>query len=191
MMFVGGPPTVGEGAIAEEKLEVALRSHTDIEKGRATLFKAAKAHYEGLAARCVENCHAIDMFVCSLDQTGLLEMKSCVELTGGVVVLADSFGQSVFKESFRRVFSRHSDTAHEADRGHLVMGLAGTLELVLSPEIKIKGAIGPCASLNKKGPTVSDAEVGQGGTFAWRMCSMDSTSTVAFYFDVGFFSTHY
>ena len=187
MMFMSGPPTVGEGAIAEEKLEVALRSHTDIEKGRATLYKAAKAYYEALSARCVENCHAVDMFVCSLDQTGLLEMKSCVELTGGCVVLADSFGQSVFKESFRRMFTRHPPTAHDADKDQLVMGLAATLELVLSADIKIKGAIGPCASLNKKGPTVSDAEVGQGGTFAWRMCAMDATSTLAFYFDVRFF----
>lgn len=186
VMFIGGPPTVGEGAVAEEKLSTALRSHTDIEKGRATLLKPAKLFYEKLAHRLVENCHTVDLFCCSLDQTGLLEMKSTVEQTGGYVVLADSFGQSVFKESFRRMFTRHPDTAHEYDKGHLVMGLAGTLEVVTSPEIKVKGAIGPCASLNKKGPNVSDVEVGQGGTFAWRLCSMDPTSTVAVYLDVSY-----
>jgi protein transport protein SEC23 len=111
-------------------------------------------------------------------------MKTCVESTGGYVVLADSFGQSVFKESFRRVFSRHAEQAHDADRGHLTMGLSGTLEVVCSPEIKIKGAIGPCASLNKKSPSVSEVELGQGGTYAWRMCAIDPTSTVAIYFDV-------
>jgi len=184
ILFMGGPPTVGEGAVAEEKLEVALRSHNDIEKGRAALFKPAKAFYEKITARCTDNCHAVDMFVCSLDQTGLLEMRTCVEMTGGYVVLADSFGQSVFKESFRRVFARHADTAHEFDRGELVMGLAGTLEIVASPEIKIKGAIGPLRTLNKKGPSVSELEVGQGGTWAWRLCAMDQTSTVAVYFDV-------
>jgi protein transport protein SEC23 len=187
MLFTGGPPTVGDGAVAEEKLEVPLRSHVDIEKGRATLYKNAKAFYDKLTERCVENCHAVDIFICSLDQTGLLEMKTCVEMTGGYVVLADSFDQSVFKESFRRVFTRHADSSHQADRGYLTMGLAGTLEVVVSPEVKIKGAIGPCCTLNKKGPSVSEFEVGQGGTWAWRMCAMDQTSTVAIYFDVRFF----
>ncbi|KAH9258371.1 hypothetical protein BASA81_003420 [Batrachochytrium salamandrivorans] len=185
MLFVGGPCTVGEGAVAEEKLASALRSHTDIEKGRAQLLKPAKVFYEKLAARLVENCHAVDTFICSLDQTGMLEMKSCVERTGGFAVLADSFGQSVFKESFRRVFARHANTEEvtSEDRGHLQMGLAGTLEIVCSPEIKIKGAIGPCASLNKKGPNVSEVEIGQAGTFAWRLGAMSSTSSVAFYLD--------
>lgn len=186
IMFIGGPPTVGEGAVAGEKLSMVLRSHTEIEKGRATLLKPAKAFYDKLAQRLVENGHTLDMFICSLDQTGLLEMKACIESTGGYAVLADSFGQSVFKESFRRVFSRHPDHAHDADRGHLTMGLCGTLEFISSPEIKIKGAIGPCASLAKKGPNVSDIELGQGGTYAWRMCAMDPTSTVAFYLDVSF-----
>jgi protein transport protein SEC23 len=40
-------------------------------------------------------------------------MKVCVEKTGGLAVLADSFGQSVFKESFRRVFRRYAEDAHE------------------------------------------------------------------------------
>lgn len=31
-------------------------------------------------------------------------MKVAVERTGGLVVLAESFGHSVFKDSFRRVF---------------------------------------------------------------------------------------
>ena len=98
--------------------------------------------------------------------------------------MADSFSQSVFKESFRRVFARHPDSANAFDKGELVMGLAGTLEIVASPEIKIKGAIGPLCTLNKKGPSVSEMELGQGGTWAWRLGAMDQTSTVAVYFDV-------
>ena len=33
-------------------------------------------------------------------------MRCCIERTGGLCVLADSFKQSVFKESFRRVFTK-------------------------------------------------------------------------------------
>ena len=37
--------------------------------------QAACKFYEGLADRAVSNCHVIDIFACSLDQIGLLEMK--------------------------------------------------------------------------------------------------------------------
>jgi protein transport protein SEC23 len=40
----------------------------------------------------------------------MLEMKCCIEKTGGLAVLADSFGQAVFKESFVRVFRSFPDT---------------------------------------------------------------------------------
>ena len=54
----------------------------------------------------------------SLLQIGLLEMKPCCEKTGGMIVLADSFGQSVFKESLRRMFRRFPDDS-PGDGGHL------------------------------------------------------------------------
>lgn len=40
----------------------------------------------------------------SIHQVGVAEMKVAVERTGGIVVLAESFGHSVFKDSLRRIF---------------------------------------------------------------------------------------
>lgn len=37
-------------------------------------------------------------------KVGVAELKVAVEKTGGIVVLAESFGHSVFKDSFRRIF---------------------------------------------------------------------------------------
>ena len=37
-------------------------------------------------------------------QVGLAEMKVAIERTGGLVVLSESFGHSVFKDSFKRIF---------------------------------------------------------------------------------------
>ena len=37
-------------------------------------------------------------------QVGVAEMKVVVERTGGLVVLAESFGHPVFKDSFKRIF---------------------------------------------------------------------------------------
>ena len=182
MLFTGGPATVGPGRTVDRSLANPMRSHTDILKGRAELMKPAQKHYASLAARCVQSCHVVDIFACSLDQVGLLEMKSCVSQTGGLVVLADSFGQSVFKESFRRVFTRFGEDS--PDVGHLTMGFAATLEVVTSPEFKVCGAIGPCSSLKKKSGSVSETEVGEGQTYAWRMGGVSPNTTVALYFEV-------
>ena len=44
----------------------------------------------------------------------------------------------------------------------LQMGFGGQIEVLHSREFKIAGAIGPCASLKKMGPTVSENELGIG-----------------------------
>uniref|UniRef100_A0A7S2I581 Protein transport protein SEC23 n=1 Tax=Helicotheca tamesis TaxID=374047 RepID=A0A7S2I581_9STRA len=64
------------------------------------------------------------------------------------------------------------------------MAFAASLEVLTSREFKVSGAIGPVSSLNKKGPNVSDIEIGKGGTSAWSLGGIDPTTTVAVYFDV-------
>lgn len=39
-------------------------------------------HFESLANRAAASGHIIDIYACSLDQTGLLEMKCCPNYTG-------------------------------------------------------------------------------------------------------------
>jgi len=57
-----------------------------------------------MAVHCV-----VDFYACSLDQTGALEFRQLTSRTGGLIVLADKFNQSVFRESLRRVFSKSPD----------------------------------------------------------------------------------
>lgn len=47
----------------------------------------------------------------------------------------------------------------------------------------MEGAIGQLASLHKTGPLVAETETGVGGTTAWKLCSLDSRSTVAVFFE--------
>jgi protein transport protein SEC23 len=49
-----------------------------------------------------------------------------------------------------------------ASANQLQMGFGGTIEVIHSREFKIAGAIGPCASLKKAGPSVSENEIGVG-----------------------------
>ena len=64
------------------------------------------------------------------------------------------------------------------------MGFAAHIECLTSREFKVCGAIGPCSSLKKMSPSVSDREVGQGGTYAWAMGGLMPQTTLAFYFEV-------
>lgn len=183
MMFVGGPATVGPGLIVGQSKSENIRSHADLQKNNAPHHKAAIAFYSGVAERAAASSHVIDMFACALDQVGLLEMKVCAEKTGGLIVLADSFGQSVFKESLRRVFRRFPDDA-ASDGGQLQMGFGATVEVKTSNEFKVAGAIGPCSSLKKGGPSVAETEIGVGGTTSWTMGGVDPSSTLAVYFEI-------
>ena len=182
VLCTGGPCTVGPGAVAGRQLVETMRSHTDIVKGSAPLLKGASAWYKELAARMSAAGHTLDVFACALDQVGLLEMRPCVAHTGGLAVLADSFKQSVFKESFRRLFRKYDDG--HPDAGNLLMGFGATLEVNTSRDFRVSGALGPCVGLGKTGPSVSDTEVGQGGTYAWSLGAIDPTSTISLFFDV-------
>mmetsp|Transcript_1640 Transcript_1640/g.3472 ORF Transcript_1640/g.3472 Transcript_1640/m.3472 type:complete len:816 (-) Transcript_1640:138-2585(-) len=201
MLFTAGPCTSGPGAVVSRLKEEDMRSHQDLAKKAEPMHQPACEFYAKLANPANHNApqdkkkkkgpappptpayHVVDVFACSLDQVGLLEMSHLVEATGGLMVLGDSFGQSVFKESLLRVFNRYPDDVPQ-DGGQLFMATGASLEVFTSREFKVSGAIGPVTSLNKQGPNVSDLEVGKGGTSAWGLGGIDPNTTVAVYFDV-------
>lgn len=182
MLFMGGPCTDGPGAVVSRPLIETMRQYVELQKDNAPFFKAASAFYKGIAQRAAANGHSIDVFACSLDQVGLLELRPCITSTGGFCVLADFFGQTVFKESFRRVFRRYEDG--HPDAGHLQMGFGATMEVTTSRDFVISGAIGPCTSLRKAGPSVSETEIGEAGTSAWSLGGIDPSTTLSVFFEV-------
>mmetsp|Transcript_26598 Transcript_26598/g.44462 ORF Transcript_26598/g.44462 Transcript_26598/m.44462 type:complete len:757 (+) Transcript_26598:112-2382(+) len=175
MVFTGGPCTSGPGQCVGPELNEPIRSHHDLEKGTAKHYQKALKFYQGLSKRTVQNGHVVDVFACSMDQVGVYEMKPVIETTGGYLILAEGFGTPVFKETFRKIFHRD---------GNITMAFEGTLEVTTSREYKVCGAIGPCASLNKKSPCVAETELGLGGTSAWKLSALDSNTTIALYFEV-------
>lgn len=82
MLFVGGPCSQGPGQVVDDELKHPIRSHHDIHKDNAQFMKKATKHFDGLALRAATNGHAVDIYSCALDQTGLLEMKQCCNSTG-------------------------------------------------------------------------------------------------------------
>jgi len=177
MSFIGGPCTSGPGMIIDDDLKNTMRSHHDIEKDQAFFMKKAIKHYQALALRTSTNGHAVDIYSCSLDQTGLHEMKYLPNATGGNIVMGDSFDSSLFKTSFQRVFTKDSNE-------NLKMAFNCILEVKTSKEINVSGAIGPCVSMKLRNHHVSDTEIGIGGTAQWKFCVLKPSITCAFYFDI-------
>ncbi|XP_012661891.1 protein transport protein Sec23A [Otolemur garnettii] len=122
MMFIGGPATQGPGMVVGDELKTPIRSWHDIEKDNAKYVKKGTKHFEALANRAAATGHVIDIYACALDQTGLMEMKCCPNLTGGYMVMGDSFNTSLFKQTFQRVFTKDM-------HGQFKMGFGGTLEI--------------------------------------------------------------
>ncbi|EAN32984.1 Sec23/Sec24 trunk domain protein [Theileria parva strain Muguga] len=179
MMFLGGACTHGPGKIVETSLSESIRHHLDLQKEshNARLVKDAQKYYTGLANLAAGNGHGIDIFACSLDQSGLYEMKVCCDKTGGVMVMSDSFSMSVFKDSLKSVFKRDSE-------GNMVGGYNARLTVFTSPELKVCGIVGGCHSLKKKASNVSENVIGEGSTNEWNLGVMDRQSTLAVFFDI-------
>ncbi|KFK22996.1 hypothetical protein AALP_AAs50735U000600 [Arabis alpina] len=174
--LVGGPCTEGPGTIISKDLSDPVRSHKDLDKDAAPYYKKAVKFYDSIAKQLVAQGHVLDLFASALDQVGVAEMKVAVESTGGLVVLSESFGHSVFKDSFKRIF----------EDGEQSLGLCfnGTLEVYCTKDIKIQGVIGPCSSLEKKGPSVADTVIGEGNTSAWKLCGLDKSTCLTVFFDL-------
>ncbi|AFZ79676.1 Sec23/Sec24 domain containing protein [Theileria equi strain WA] len=177
MLFVGGACTYGPGKVVEIPLSESIRHHIDLQKEshNARLVKDATAYYTSLAMLCATNGHTIDIFACSLDQSGLHEMKVCCDKTGGYMVMSDSFSMSIFKDSLKSIFTVDKD-------GFMTQGYNAKISVFTSKELKISGCVGGCYSAKKKGSSVSDVVIGEGGTYEWTVGSLDKRSTLAFFF---------
>jgi len=179
VLLTGGPCSVGPGMIVGTAFSEIVRSHLDLQKetSNAKYSKSAQQFYLSLANRAVQQSHTVDIFACSLDQVGFYEMRVLCEKTGGYVVMTDSFSMHVYKDSFRALFKWD-------DAGYLQMGFNGTIDCLTSSEFKVCGAIGGCSSLHKKNNSVAETEIGESGTHQWLLGSVDTSTTLAFYFEV-------
>lgn len=183
MVFAAGPATYGPGMVVGCFLKDPIRSHKDIEKDDIRMYRKASRYYEVLAKRTAQNGHVIDLFVGSLDQVGLLEMKALPNFTGGHVVLTDSFSSSMFRQSFVKVFEIDAD-------GNLRMGFQVTLEVRTSNDLKVNGLIGPAIPMKANATNISRVEVGLGGTNVWKICGVTPSTSVAAFFEVAFPPEH-
>jgi protein transport protein SEC23 len=179
MFLSGNPANIGPGKIIGVKFAETIRNYVDFDKKHSNTdhFKPAVDYYDALSIRAFKAGQVLDVFSCSLNQTGLLEMKCLVEKTGGYMLLTDSFSTLLFKDSYKKLF--------ELDEyGELKMAFKAKMDVYTTNPIKISGGLGHLVSLNQKSNMVSDVLVGQSGTKSWNLGGMDQNSTYTIVFDV-------
>ena len=123
-----------------KELSQEIRSHKDLEKDSCAFWRPAVKFYEQIATTLVQHAHALDVFACALEQSGLAEMKPAIQGTGGLVVQTDTFQNPMFKDSLTRVF------ANSSDEGFSGRSSCATLDVFTSRDIKLQVCCCPRAS---------------------------------------------
>lgn len=178
MVFTSGPATIGPGMVVDTDFSNAIRTHRDLSRGCAPHFKRAQEFYKQISQRLSDSSIVLDLFACSLDQVGAAELRVPVESSGGFMMLGELFDSDQFRKCLHQLFMRD-------DKGNLKMCFDATIELVTTKDVKICGALGPCVSLQKKNSSVSSNEIGQGGTYMWKLGTATNKTCIAFFFEVG------
>ncbi|KAK3043485.1 hypothetical protein RJ639_002064 [Escallonia herrerae] len=178
MVFTSGPATIGPGMIVNTDRGDAIRTHRDLENGNAAYYRKSCGFYKQLSDRLCNSSIVLDLFACSLDQVGAAELRTPVESSGGFMMLGDSFESDQFRKCLQHIFNCD-------ENGNLKMCFEATIEIVTTKDVKICGALGPCVSLRKKNSSVSEKEIGEGGTNVWKLGAVTSKTCIAFFFQVG------
>ncbi|KAG5484959.1 hypothetical protein LSCM1_07035 [Leishmania martiniquensis] len=210
LLFTGGPCTRGPGAVISTDKADMMRFHRDIIEGDTPYYEAAFNFYKALEPRLIATNACLDVFAQSLDQVGVMEMRRCIDHTGGTLIVEDETTDIMFVESLKRYWQRcdlragAGDAAAAAAAGgtsyagaddscrredhRANCGFAVHIEVNTSVGTLLRGALGPCnvdVEANKRGPTrlTSPLEVGVGGTTRWRVSYLDKDMTLSFLFD--------
>ncbi|CAG9326527.1 unnamed protein product [Blepharisma stoltei] len=169
LLFVAGVCTAGQGMIVSVDIKETIRTHMDIRNQNTVNMKPAIEYYKQLAKRAVGNGISVDAFFCAVDQTGILEMKSLCEETGGHIILTDSFNTEIFQRSLTRLLGENPET--------FAVGSDAVIQIHTEKNLGIAAKIGP------GGNHVHDKTQKKLEEFITVLPSIDSNTTISYIID--------
>lgn len=204
LLFTGGPCTRGVGmAVGTDRAEM-MRFHRDIIEGDTPYYEKAYATYNDLDARLAAVDGCLDVFAHSYDQVGVMEMRNCVNNTGGSFVCGDAFDHENFGKSLKRYFERcdlrikdrynssgNGDNGDDDATSSFIVRCAFSvhIEVHTSADTLVSGILGPSnvdTEANKAAKVhrqASPLQIGVGGTTRWCVSSIDQGVALAILFD--------
>ncbi|KAJ3450735.1 protein transport protein sec23 [Anaeramoeba flamelloides] len=196
--FLSGPCTKGKGQVVDRELTNRIRSHHDLQKGTTKYTKEAFNFYDNLGEVACKLGISIDLFGCSFDQVGCYEMKTLISKTGGDLLITDKFNSEIFINSLLYLFSQKKTTQQskeqeqekeqEKENENILLNTEfnASIEVNVSAELQILGTIANCNNLPKtKSARINEEfSIGNGKTNRWKLNTLDSRTTLGFYFSV-------
>ena len=176
--FVTGPCTFGPGMIVSDDLKEQMRTHTDIQQERIKYVNNATNHYKSIAEKLSAKFVSVNIFACSMDQIGILEMSSLCTMTNGYITMHESYLHETLNETFGRLLQGDEI---------LMNKYCFTIDVISSKELKVKSCIGHVTSNTQKDPLKSLLEVPEEFGIAgekFKTSSIDKYSSFMFLFNV-------
>lgn len=95
-LLIGGPPTIGKGAVAALDKAEMIRAHFNIENQDETSKKYEESckYYDDLSGRMVGSNLTLDVYGFCVDQFGIAELRTLVQKTGGLCVIQEEFSHT-------------------------------------------------------------------------------------------------
>ena len=145
ILLTGGICTAGVGQCADPDNTIPLRTHNQIseKEKEAKYVVPATNFYTELGIRASKSSICFDIFACGFDQYGLYEMNNLTDLTGGFMITAESFSDSLFIQNTNRYFEIIAGSTWPNSLAEQFVGHKATITLGLPSYIKIAGIIGP------------------------------------------------
>jgi len=82
-----------------------------------------------------------------------------------------------FKKTLQKLFSKD-------ENGQMKVGFNGSIEVMMSPQLKISGAVGHMYPKQSKSPYISEIGIGISGTNNWALGCIDEYANYTFFFEV-------
>ena len=173
--FLSGVCSEGPGKAVELSKANLIRSHADIRRGTEAgkFWASSVSFYSTIMQKMVVNSHVLDVCSASLDQTGIAEMKKCIECTGGYLLMVDSWRKPTLQQNLQNILTQRVEFAYNV-----------SVEVKTSIDWKIMGSIGPFTGALKNSNSISSVEMGLGKTCQWVTSRMDSETSIATYFEL-------
>ncbi|ODV58110.1 vWA-like protein, partial [Ascoidea rubescens DSM 1968] len=199
ILLSAGPCTQGPGLIVSNDLKENIRTHNDIQKNNTKYFQNSSLFYKKLALSLLNNDKnplvynnnsiiEINILVGCYDQSGIYEMQPLTNLSGGSIIVTDSFKTNLFKQSFLKLFQSEFSTHINKDTSqfqsqNLSSHQDSLLKISVSNNLKIRGLIGNATSLKNHSIMSSDDEFFKNGlTNEWKILSLSPRNNYSIFF---------
>jgi protein transport protein SEC23 len=159
LLFTQGPCTFGPGTVTPIKYKEKGKNDY-IEENDPMYASPAQKFYTSLAERISKAGHGVDILAATIVDIGIAHMASLVNLTGGMLIMAQDFDREIYVSSCRKIMST-------TEEGHLRQGFNVRIHVKTSKGLEFKGVVGHGRS--------------SGG--AWRMGSIFPSSSITLLLD--------